>query len=309
MAPAEGGNGGSKVSAAQRWLIIGSAGQLGHDLMEVVSAAGHDAVGMDLPAIDITSPTSVAAALDSVRPDVVVNAAAYTAVDAAEEDEATALQVNGVGPGVLAQALLRRPGTRLVHISTDYVFDGTATVPYAEDAPTNPASAYGRTKAVGEEEVLTTLPDRAFVVRTAWLYGRTGSNFVKTMLKLAAERETLAVVDDQRGQPTWSRDLASQIVALMAADAPAGLYHGTSSGETTWFDFTREIFRLAGLDPQRVEPTTTDKFPRPAPRPAFSVLGHQRWDDIGVAPIRDWRQGLADALPLIMDAEGTTQPR
>lgn len=286
----------------QRWLIVGAEGQLGHDLMDVVAAAGHDVVGMDLPAIDITDPSSVAAAMNTVRPDVVVNAAAYTAVDAAEEHEATALQVNGVGPGVLAQAVSSRPGVRLVHISTDYVFDGSATSPYAEDAPTNPASAYGRTKAVGEEEVLTKLPDRGFVVRTAWLYGQNGGNFVKTMLKLAADRETLAVVDDQRGQPTWSRDLAGQIEALMAADAPAGVYHGTSSGETTWFDFTREIFRLAGLDPERVQPTTTDKFPRPAPRPAYSVLGHQRWEEIGVTPIRHWQEALVEALPLIQPA-------
>ena len=284
----------------QRWLIVGAQGQLGHDLMDVVAEAGHDVVGMDLPAIDITDPTSVSAALDSVQPDVVVNAAAYTAVDAAEEHEATALQVNGVGPGVLAQAVLRRPDVRLVHISTDYVFDGTATTPYAEDAPTNPASAYGRTKAVGEEEVLTTLPDRGFVVRTAWLYGANGANFVKTMLSLAAQRDTLAVVDDQLGQPTWSRDLATQIVKLMAAEPPAGVYHGTSSGETTWFDFTREIFRIAGLDPERVQPTTTDQFPRPAKRPAYSVLGHQRWDEIGLPPIRDWEAGLGEALPLIL---------
>lgn len=284
----------------QRWLVVGAQGQLGHDLMDVVAEAGHEVVGMDLPDIDITDPKSVAGALDMARPDVVVNAAAYTAVDAAEEHEATALQVNGVGPGVLAQAVVRRPGVRLVHISTDYVFDGTATTPYPEDTPTNPASAYGRTKAVGEEEVLTTLPDRGFVVRTAWLYGENGANFVKTMLSLASQRDTLSVVDDQRGQPTWSRDLAKQIVALMAAEAPGGVYHGTSSGETTWFDFTREIFRLAGLDPQRVQPTTTDKFPRPAPRPAYSVLGHQRWNDIGVPPIRDWQSALNEALPLIL---------
>ena len=281
-----------------RWLVIGCDGQLGSDLMEVLPAAGHEAVGMDLPAIDITQPDSVAAAFDSVAPDVVVNAAAYTAVDAAEEHEATALQVNGVGPGVLAAAVSKRPGCQLVHISTDYVFDGSARTPYAEDAPTNPASAYGRTKAVGEEEVLTTLPDRGYVVRTAWLYGANGANFVKTMLRLATERETLAVVDDQRGQPTWSRDLAEQIVALVDAEAPAGIYHGTSSGETTWFDFTREIFLLAGLDPDRVQPTTTDKFPRPAPRPAYSVLGHDNWTRAGLPSMRHWREALAEALPL-----------
>ncbi|MCB0915748.1 MAG: dTDP-4-dehydrorhamnose reductase [Actinobacteria bacterium] len=288
-----------------RWLVVGANGQLGHDLMEVLPAAGHEAVGMDLPEIDITDTDSVAAALDSeLGPfDVVVNAAAYTAVDAAESDEATALKVNGDGPAVLAAAVAARPGMRLVQVSTDYVFDGTATEPYAEDAPMAPASAYGRTKAAGETVVLEALPDRGYVVRTAWLYGANGANFVKTMLRLADQRETLAVVDDQRGQPTWSRDLAVAIEALVSSGAPAGVYHGTSSGETTWFGFTREIFRLAGLDPERVEPTTTEAFPRPAPRPAYSVLGHERWATVGLPAIRGWDAALAEALPLIMATE------
>ncbi len=136
-------------------------------------------------------------------------------------------------------------------------------------------------------------------MRTAWLYGVHGANFVKTMLALEAGRPEVSVVDDQRGQPTWSRDLADQVVALMAGGAPAGTYHGTSSGDTTWFGFTREIYRLIGADPQRVQPTTTDAFPRPAPRPAYSVLGHGRWSEVGMAPIRDWHEALAEALPLI----------
>lgn len=287
----------------RRWLVVGADGQLGSDLMEVIAEAGHEPVGMDLPIIDITDPESVAAALATVQPHVVVNAAAYTAVDAAEENEAVALAVNGQGPAVLAHAVAASPDTRMVHISTDYVFDGSAETPYSEDAPTNPASAYGRTKAVGEEAVLMALPDRGYVVRTAWLYGVNGANFVKTMLRLAESHDTLNVVDDQRGQPTWSRDLARQIVTLVDADAPAGVYHGTSSGETTWFDFTRAIFAGAGLDPQRVLPTTTDKFPRPAPRPAYSVLGHDKWASIGVEPIRHWQEALDEALPLILAGE------
>ena len=144
------------------------------------------------------------------------------------------------------------------------------------------------------------LPDRGHVVRTAWLYGVHGANFVKTMLTLEASKPQIAVVDDQRGQPTWSRDLARQIVALVESGAPAGIYHGTSSGETTWFGLTREIYRLVGADPERVTPTTTDKFPRPAPRPAYSVLGHDRWATVGLPPIRDWKDALAEALPLIV---------
>jgi dTDP-4-dehydrorhamnose reductase len=272
---------------------------LGHDLTEVIAQAGHEVVGMDLPEVDITSPASVSGALETVGPEVVVNAAAYTAVDAAEEHEDVALLVNGEGPRVLAAAIADRPGVRLVHVSTDYVFAGDANSPYAEDAPPDPRSAYGRTKLAGEVAVRAVLPERGFIVRTAWLYGAHGANFVTTMLALEATKPEISVVDDQRGQPTWSRDLARQIVLLMAASAPAGIYHGTSSGQTTWYHLTREIYRLIGADPQRVHPTTTDAFPRPAPRPAYSVLGHDRWAEVGIPPIRGWQEALAEAMPLL----------
>ena len=285
-----------EAAAPSRWLVVGANGMLGHDLMDVIPRAGHHVVGMDLPEIDITYAGSVADALDSFRPDVVVNAAAYTAVDAAEEHEDVALRVNGEGPRVLAEAIAKRPGIRLVHISTDYVFAGDAGTPYPEDSPPAPRSAYGRTKLAGEVAVRTALPDRGFIVRTAWLYGENGNNFVKTMLTLEATKPEIPVVDDQCGQPTWSRDLATQIVALMDSGAPAGIYHGTSSGETTWFGLTREIYRFIGADPRRVLPTTTKAFPRPAPRPAYSVLGHERWAEVGLAPIRDWREALEEFL-------------
>ena len=194
---------------------------LGHDLMEVVAAAGHEVVGMDLPEIDITSPESVAAALDATQPDVVVNAAAYTAVDAAEENEDLALRVNGDGPRVLAEQVSARPGIRLVHISTDYVFPGDANAPYAEDALPGPRSAYGRTKLAGERAVLTALPDRGYVVRTAWLYGVAWQQLRQDHAQSSRpSRPEIAVVDDQRGQPTWSRDLAEQIVALVDSGSP-----------------------------------------------------------------------------------------
>lgn len=283
--------------AKRRWLVIGAEGMLGHDLMSAITEAGHEAIGADLPAVDITSDESVRAALDGASPAVVVNAAAFTAVDAAEEQEAIALRVNGHGPGVLARAIAERPQVNLVHLSTDYVFSGEATAPYGEDALPAPRSAYGRTKLVGEEQVHLHLPDRSHVVRTAWLYGLHGPNFIATMLSLESSRPEVAVVDDQRGQPTWSWDLARQIVALADSGAPAGTYHGTSSGETTWFGLTREIYRLIGADPQRVHATSTRAFPRPAPRPAYSVLGHDRWAQVGLPPIRDWREALAEAIP------------
>lgn len=186
----------------------------------------------------------------------------------------------------------------MVQISTDYVFDGTASVPYAEDSPVRPRSAYGRTKAAGETAVLSH-PD-AFVLRTAWLYGAGGANFVKTMLELERSRETISVVDDQVGQPTWSADLARQIVMVATSDAPSGVYHATNAGQTSWFGFTRRIFELVGADPERVLPTTTEAFPRPAPRPAYSVLGHQKWGQVGLPAMRPWDEALRDALPSIV---------
>lgn len=179
----------------------------------------------------------------------------------------------------------------MVHVSTDYVFAGDASSPYAEDAPLAPRSAYGRTKAAGEWAVRAECPE-AVIIRTAWLYGPGGPNFVKTMARLAGERETVSVVDDQRGQPTTTADLARYITEVVGIGAPAGVYHGTCEGETTWFGFTQAIFEALGLDPARVLPTTSDAFVRPAPRPAYSVLGHDRSDQVGVPRLPHWREAL-----------------
>jgi dTDP-4-dehydrorhamnose reductase len=196
---------------------------------------------------------------------------------------------------VLAEACRER-GAWLVQVSTDYVFDGRATSPYAEEARPDPQGAYGRTKLAGELAVQSVLPNAHYLVRTAWLYGINGGNFVRTMLRLEGERETVSVVTDQVGQPTYARDLARQVIALLEARPPAGTFHGTNSGEVSWFDFTREIFRLAGADSARVLPTTSAEFVRPAPRPAYSVLGHERWADAGLVPMRPWQEALADAF-------------
>jgi dTDP-4-dehydrorhamnose reductase len=279
------------------WLVVGARGQLGTDLMGLL---GDRAVGVDLPEIDITDRSSVRAVVAEVAPTVVVNCAAYTAVDAAEGDPATAEAINGLGAANVATAAT---GARIIQVSTDYVFDGTATTPYPEDARPAPSSMYGLTKLHGEQAVLRQ-PD-AFVVRTAWLYGETGQNFVKTMLGLERTQQTVSVVDDQIGQPTWSRDLAAQLVALGDSTADPGVYHGTNSGATSWFGLTRRIFELIGADPQRVRPTTTEHFPRPAPRPAYSVLGHERWGQQGLPTMRPWDEALAEALPLIV---ASTQP-
>ena len=278
-----------------RWLVVGSYGMLGQDLVAALAAApgAHQVTGVDRDSVDIIDPDACLGAV--AGHDIVVNAAAWTAVDEAETHEGQAFSVNAIGAANLARAC-SASGARMVQVSTDYVFAGDATSPYAEDAPLAPRSAYGRTKGAGEWAVRTYLPSTSWVLRTAWLYGAHGPNFVKTMARLATERDTVSVVDDQRGQPTWTVDLAGAIVRLVEAQAPFGTYHGTSSGETTWFGFTQEIFRLLGHDPARVLPTTSDAFVRPAPRPAYSVLGHDAWERARVAGLPEWRKSLAVAV-------------
>jgi len=282
------------------WLVTGAGGMLGQDVLARLAEAGEQTVALDRAALDLTDADAVRSTLEVHRPAVVVNCAAWTAVDDAESHEEEALRINGDGPAHLAAACAAT-GAVLLHVSTDYVFAGDATTPYAEDAPTAPRSAYGRTKLAGERAVLGI--ERGYVVRTAWLYGTGGPNFVRTMIKLEGLKDTLDVVDDQRGQPTWSADLAGLLHELgrgaLAGTAPAGVYHGTSSGETTWYGLTREIFRLLGTDPDRVRPTTSEAFVRPAPRPAYSVLGHDRFAAAGIPPLRDWRAALTEAFPEI----------
>ncbi|QSB22731.1 dTDP-4-dehydrorhamnose reductase [Curtobacterium sp. 24E2] len=270
-----------------RYLITGAAGMLGHDLQQAL--AGREVTARSRAELDITDPAAVDAAV--AGHDVVINSAAYTKVDDAESHEDTAHAVNATGPALLAEAAVRH-GAKFVTVSTDYVFDGNGTAPYPEDAPTDPVNAYGRSKAAGEALVREIAPDSSYVVRTAWIYGAHGPNFAATMLRLAASHETVSVVTDQVGQPTWTGDLAARIVALVDGDAPAGIYHGTNSGQGSWYDFTRAIFSENGLDPERVLPTDSAAFVRPAPRPAYSVLGHDGWSRAGLAPMRDWREAL-----------------
>ena len=280
------------MAAAQnsKYLVTGARGMLGTDLLEALF--GRDVTVLGRADLDVTDRDAVFAAVQGH--DVVINAAAYTAVDAAETDEEAALAVNGTAAGLLAEATAS-VGAKLVQVSTDYVFDGDAASPYAEDATIAPVSAYGRTKAEGEKLALAANPEGTFIVRTAWLYGAHGGNFAKTMVKLAGSHDTVKVVDDQLGQPTWTADLAAQIVALLDSDAPAGVYHGTNSGSTSWFEFARAVFDEAGLDPARVLPTDSSTFVRPAPRPSYSVLGHDAWARAGLTPMRPWREALAEA--------------
>ncbi len=275
---------------------------LGHDLVSLLRRDGATVTGLARRDLDVTDAAAIRDALRRERPDVVVNCAAWTAVDDAETHEAAALAVNGRGPASLAAACASS-GARLVQVSTDYVFDGTARQPYPEDAVPAPLTAYGRTKLAGEEAVLGQLGDAGYVVRTAWLYGASGPNFVRTMIRLERQRPDVDVVDDQYGQPTWTADVASQIVALIGSAAAPGAYHATSSGQTTWFGLAREVFRLIGADPARVRPVTSDLLDRPAPRPGYTVLGHERWAKAGLAPIGDWQVSLSRAFPVLLAAE------
>lgn len=286
-------------------LVTGGRGQLGRDVADAANRHGLGLVAAgDLPMLDITDGASVRSGMaawlararaEGLRP-VVVNTAAYTAVDAAETDTERAYAVNAHGPAVLAETCAEY-GVHLVHISTDYVFSGDATGSYRPYDETAPRSAYGRSKLAGEQAVLAAGAP-AHVVRTAWLYGVHGNNFVRTMLGLERTRETVDVVDDQHGSPTWSGDLAAGLVELAAAAdrvAP-GVLHCVNSGQTTWCGFARAVFSELGADPQRVRATTTEHFPRPAPRPANSVLDTSCWAAAGLPELRPWREALSAAV-------------
>ncbi|GLF93292.1 dTDP-4-dehydrorhamnose reductase [Streptomyces yaizuensis] len=285
-------------AAGPAWLVTGAGGILGRDVLaELAAAPGTEVTGRTRGELDITDPQAVRAAVAGHR--VVVNCAAWTDVDGAEADEAAASAVNGTGVRHLARACAET-GAVLLHVSTDYVLPGDAGRPYAEDAPTGPLNAYGRGKLLGERMVAELLPRTGYTVRTAWLYGAHGRNFVATMLELARRRATVEVVADQYGQPTWSAALARQVAALgraaLAGRAPAGVYHGTAAGRTTWYGLAREVYRLSGLDPGRLRPVGSAAFPRPAVRPAYGVLGHESWARAGLPCQPGWREQLAAAL-------------
>ena len=274
-----------------RVLVTGAAGQLGGDVCLALQRAGHIGIaasrGGAVP-LDITDPPSVAQTLDRVAPDAVVNCAAWTGVDAAENDVDGAYLANAIGPRVLAAGCAAR-GTLLTHLSTDFVFDGQATAPVDEWSEVRPLGVYGASKLAGEQEVRTLCP-RHQVVRTAWLYGRDGPNFVLTMLRLARERGHLRVVSDQRGSPTWTGHLAPAIVRLLELGVP-GTYHLVNSGQASWHEFAQAIVDEAGIDVP-VEGISTANYPTPARRPAYSVLDTRAWRLLGESTLPGWRDGL-----------------
>lgn len=277
-----------------RWLVTGADGLVGTDVVALLRAYRADVVDTGPDTLDITDARAVDNELGAAEPTIVVNCAAYTAVDDAESDGATAIRVNGDGPGNLARWCAGHHA-RLIHLSTDYVFSGDATAPYEADDSPSPRTAYGRSKAAGERAVLAAGGD-AHIVRTAWVYGAGGANFVKTIARLSRDRDTIEVVDDQRGSPTWSLHLARGLTALGVADVAPGVRHCTGGGDTTWYELARAVFEELGLDPKRVTPTATTAAPRTASRPAYSVLSARSWLAGGLPPLPHWRSALHEAI-------------
>lgn len=273
-------------------LITGANGQLGQSLLEILSAKGMEVIPTDREVMDITDWEQCREYFLRCRPDAVIHAAAYTAVDRAETEPDEAYRVNAVGTRNVAAASALVDAKCCV-ISTDYVFDGTASAPYREFDPPSPRTMYGRTKLAGEQ-LAVSLSRRWFIVRTAWLYGPGGQNFVETMLKLAAEREYLTVVNDQFGCPTHTADL-SRFLAELIQTEHYGLYHAANSGSCSWFEFAKAILEETGM-PAEIRPCTTAEYPRPAPRPGYSVLDAMAIRTNGFTPLPPWRQGLKDYL-------------
>lgn len=284
------------------WLITGGSGQLGIAISQELGEREllfHSWNSQDL---NVTQGPIVRDVISKLLPKVIINCAAWTDVDGAENNELLASRVNSDGAENMALAA-KESDSKLIHVSTDYVFSGQSKTPWEVYDEINPQSAYGRTKASGERKVLAVYPAHSSIVRTAWLYSPWGKNFAKTMTKLANQGEgEVGVVNDQVGQPTSALDLAKQLIELGLSTSPAGVYHGTNSGQSTWFEFAQEIFKLAGADVARITPISSSEFPRSAKRPSYSVLSHDAWASTTIKPLRDWRIALADAMPAIISA-------
>jgi dTDP-4-dehydrorhamnose reductase len=297
--------GGKKVQQMQNVLVVGAGGQLGRELVRT-AGTGVTCAPLHRSDLDVSDAAAVASTLEREQPHLVINASAYTAVDGAETESELAYRVNAEGPGHLALAC-REQGVRLIHVSTDFVFDGSASRPYPPDAVTAPLGEYGRSKRAGELAVQAALPD-ALIFRTGWVYSVFGGNFVKTMLRLMAEREELAVVADQVGTPTWARGLARALWRAAERPGLAGVYHWSDAGVCSWYDFAVAIFEEASAlgmlsRPVKIRPIPTSEYPTPAERPAYSVLDKAgSWRDLDVEGIH-WRQQLRAMLEELKEME------
>ncbi|WP_212957013.1 dTDP-4-dehydrorhamnose reductase [Bacillus sanguinis] len=269
-------------------IVTGAKGQLAQDVLKQLEHTDLQVYGIDREELDITNNEAVQAYINKIKPDAIMHCAAYTNVDAAEEDAETAYKVNGLGTKYLAQAA-GEIGAKMLYISTDYVFDGTAKSPYETSEPTKPLGVYGETKLAGETFVQQSV-DKFFIVRTAWVFGIFGNNFVKTMLRLGKEHDEISVVHDQIGSPTYTVDLARFMIELIRSEK-YGIYHATNTGVCSWYEFAVEIFNQAGIG-VKVNPVTTEEFPRPAARPHYSVLSKQKIEDEGFSSLQDWKEAL-----------------
>lgn len=273
-------------------LVTGAEGQLGTDLVKILKVTGYDVLGMGKSELDITNEKKVHHIVSSLKPDIIIHCAAYTQVDKAEAEPDYAYLINGIGTRNITLAA-ERIGAKLVYISTDYVFDGSATLPYHEFSPVSPINVYGSSKLAGEMMVRD-FHSRFFIVRTSWVFGVKGNNFVKTMIQLSKEKEQLKVVNDQIGSPTYTVDLCNCIMQLVESDK-YGIYHVSNSGSCSWFEFAREIFSQTQNN-IKLEPCTTEEFPRPAKRPKYSVLDHMGLRINAFDPMPDWKDGLTRFL-------------
>lgn len=276
------------------YVVVGAKGMLGKDLVRVMRESGISTISLDVDGIDIRRADSTQEVISAIEPGVIVNVAAVTDVDGCESNPSEAFSVNAHGAGNLAKAA-RTCGAFMIHISTDYVFDGNKRSPYREDDPENPMGIYGKSKLQGEMAVSDLLPKNHCIVRTQWLFGLNGKNFVETILSAAEQRDVLKVVDDQTGSPTYTIDLASAIIQLAGTGAQ-GIVHVTNSGETTWYHFARRIIEQGGLTKVRVQPIKTQELGRPAPRPAYSVLDNTKFIKLVGGPLRSWEEALAEYL-------------
>ena len=283
------------------WLITGGAGQLGLAISRELKFRGISFSALNSTQLDVTNIDSISRSLSEFPPRVIVNCAAWTDVDGAEAHEEEAFRVNAIGAENIALAA-KECGAKLIHISTDYVFSGKASIPWKVDDKRDPQTAYGRTKLAGEKKVLSIYSENTLLIRTAWLYSPWKKNFVKSILKQFNNKEKIRVVNNQFGQPTSALDLAKQIVDLGLSRSPAATYHGTNSGQATWFEFAQEIVKLIGGDPSCVVAVDSMEFSRPANRPKYSVLNHDTWELTTLAPMREWQIALAVAMPSIISA-------
>jgi dTDP-4-dehydrorhamnose reductase len=290
------------VAATQemKWLIAGANGQLGRCLQKTLDSRGFDFVALSRSELDVTNIGQVTELVNSTKPDVVINAAAYTNVEQAEIDYDEAFKVNQLGAANFANAS-RSVNAKLVHFSTDYVFLGNGSSPWKVNDLTEPLSIYGKSKLAGEEEILNKYLEKSLIIRTAWLYSPYGKNFYKTMLTKALNSdERVQVVNDQQGQPTSASDLAELTVNAVAKNVASGVFHGTNAGSCSWFEFAQYIFEIAGADPARVTPVLSTEFATKVQRPRYSVLDNQQWSEFGIVPLGPWKDSVQKALPDMM---------